>query len=211
MAQRSKPQAKKTLVGVIGSAVAAASLFVLVPKEESGRTVKATVNADQSVTVEHVAGKQYLEAYLDVIRVPTACDGITKGVKIGMKFTPAQCNQMLEEELIAHAEPIVACAPALRGRADQVAAAVSISYNVGTGGFCGSSIAKQINAGNWPGAADAFLAWDRVTVPAAQVAAYRRRGERCAPKRGGGWLCTLKGLTDRRKRERALFLRELPR
>lgn len=202
--------ARKTLAGVIGSAVGAALLFAFIPSEESGRTVKATVNADQSVLVKHVAGPRYLEAYRDIVGVATACDGVTKGVRVGQTFTPEQCDAMNEAELIAHAEPIMRCAPALRGRGPQTAAVVSLGYNIGVSGICGSTLVRRINAGDWRGAADAFAAWNKVTVPLAQVADYRRRGETCAPKVSGGWSCTSKGLTGRRQRERALFLQDLP-
>lgn len=176
---------KKTLAGVIGSIAAAAALFVLVPKEESGRQVKATVNTDQTVTVQHVAGKQYLDAYLDIVKVPTACDGITKGVKMGMRFTPAQCNDLLEEELVAHAEPIIRCVPALKGRTNQVIAAVSLSYNIGTAGVCKSSIAKLWNAGQWRAGCDRFPLFN---------------------KAGGR---VIKGLVNRRARERAICIQGL--
>ena len=201
---------RKTLATVTGSVLAAALLFVLVPKEESGRTVSATANPDQSVTVKHVAGARHLQTYLDIVGVPTACDGVTKGVKVGQVFTPAQCDAMNEAELIAHAEPIMRCAPPLRGRGPQAAAVVSLAYNMGTNAICGSTLVRKINAGDWRGAADAFGAWNKVTVPLAQVAAYRRRGETCAPKVSGGWSCTSKGLTARRQRERTLFLQDLP-
>ena len=175
----------KTLAAVIGSVAAAASLFVLVPKEESGRSVKATVNADQSISIEHVAGKQYLNAYLDIVRVPTACDGITKGVRMGMTFTPAQCNRLLEEELIAHAEPIIRCVPGLYGRSNQAIAAVSLSYNIGAAGVCKSSIARLWNAGQWRAGCDRFPLFN---------------------KAGGR---VIKGLVDRRARERAVCLKGL--
>lgn len=205
-----RPSGRKTLAGVIGSVVGAALLFAFVPKEESGRTVSATVNTDQSVTVKHVAGARHLQTYLDIVGVPTACDGVTKGVKVGQVFTPAQCDAMNEAELIAHAEPIMRCAPPLRGRGPQAAAVVSLAYNMGTNAICGSTLVRKINAGDWRGAADAFGAWNKVTVPLAQVTAYRRRGETCAPKASGGWSCTSKGLTARRQRERTLFLQDLP-
>lgn len=176
---------KKTLAGVIGSVAAAAALFVLVPKEESGRQVKATVNTDQTVTVQHIAGKQYLDAYLDIVKVPTACDGITKGVKIGMRFTPAQCNDLLEEELVAHAEPIIRCVPALKGRTNQAVAAVSLSYNIGAAGVCKSSIAKLWNAGQWRAGCDRFPLFN---------------------KAGGR---VIKGLVNRRARERAICVQGL--
>jgi lysozyme len=183
-ARTAKP-GNKTLAAVIGSVAAAASLFVLVPKEESGRTVTATVQADQSIRIEHVAGKQYLAAYLDIVKVPTACDGITKGVKMGMTFTPAQCSRMLEEELIAHAEPIIRCVPGLYGRTNQAIAAVSLSYNIGTAGVCKSSIAKLWNAGKWRAGCDRFPLFNKA-----------------------GWR-VIKGLVDRRARERAICIKGL--
>lgn len=173
---------KKTLAGVIGTAMGAAALFVMVPKEESGRTVTATIAPDQSITVKHVAGPQYLRAYLDIVKVPTACDGITKGVKLGQTYTEAQCNALLEQELIAHAEPVIGCVPGLYGRANQAAAAVSLAYNVGAGGFCGSTVARRFNAGQWREGCDAMLMWN---------------------KAGGK---VVRGLQLRRERERALCL-----
>jgi lysozyme len=186
VATTSKQPGRKTLAGVIGSVAAAASLFVMVPKEESGRTVKATIAADQTVTIEHVAGKQYLAAYLDIVKVPTACDGITKGVKMGMRFTPAQCNAMLEDELIAHAEPIIRCVPALKGRTNQVIPAVSLSYNIGAAGVCKSSIARLWNAGRWRAGCDRFPLFN---------------------KAGGR---VVGGLVKRRAREHAICVKGLP-
>lgn len=202
---------RKTLAGVIGSVGAAIALFVMVPAEESGRTVTASAAADGTIATRHVAGPRYLAAYLDIVKVPTACDGITRGVKLGQTYTPAQCDALLEAELIAHAEPIMRCAPALRGRGNQAAAVVSLGYNVGVANVCGSTLVRKVKAGDWRGAAESFAAWNKVTVPASAVAAYRRRGETCEPKRAGGWSCTVKVLTGRRSRERVLFLRDLPR
>jgi lysozyme len=179
---------RKTLTAVIGSAMGAAAAFVLVPAEESGRTVEAKVEPDQTITLRHV----------------------TTGVTIGKTYAPAQCDAMLEAALIAHAEPIMRCAPGLYGRGNQAAAVVSLAYNMGTGAICASTLVRRINAGDWAGAAASFAAWNKVTVPAKEVAAYRRRGETCAPKAADRWSCTVKGLTDRRERERRLFVQGLP-
>lgn len=179
-------QRRKTLAGVIGSVAAAAALFVLVPKEESGRTVTATVNPDQTITVTHVAGPQYLQTYLDIVKVPTACDGITgPGVRMGMRFTPAQCTAMLEQQLIAHAEPLIRCVPALKGRTNQLIAAVSLSYNIGSAGVCRSSIAQLWNAGRWRAGCDRFPLFN---------------------KAGGA---VVRGLVARRARERAICVKGL--
>jgi len=171
---------KKTLAGVVGSVTAAALLFVLVPKEESGREVKATVEGSQ-IRVQHVRGRQYLRAYRDVVGVATICDGDTAGVTMATVETPAGCAARLERQLIAHAEPVMRCAPALRGRVNQIVALVDLSYNIGPAGVCRSSIVRKINVGDWAGASAAILL-------------YNRAGGRVN-----------RGLDARRRREKALF------
>ena len=173
------------LIGVIGATL----LFNSVPEEESGRKVQATVAADGSATVKHVAGPQYLKSYLDIAGVATACDGITKGVRMGQTYTPGECTALLERELYVHAAGVMKCSPGLRapGRDYQRAAAVSLAYNIGVGGFCGSTARKRFDAGDLRGGCNAFMAWNKARVR--------------------GVLRPVKGLTARRERERALCLR----
>ncbi len=197
------------LAAVIGSIGAAASLFVLVPAEESGRKVSAKVQDDGSIAVKHVGGKQYLTAYLDIVKVPTICDGITKGVRLGMTRTPEQCAALLEQELIAHARPLIRCMPKLYGREHQVIAAVSLSYNIGTAGVCRSSVAQLWNDGKWRAGCERFRLFNKATGSAAWARKQERSGERCAAK-GKKFICTVKGLTMRRERERMVCLQDLP-
>lgn len=169
-----KPAPKK-LAAVIGSAVGAVLLFVGVPREESGRTVAATVNADQSVTVRHVSGNQHLAAYLDIVKVATACDGVTWGVKVGQRFTVAECDAMNERELVAHAEPVIACIPSLYGRPYQAAAAIDLAYNVGTAGVCRSSLPRLAAARAWPAFCDKLLEFNRAGGKVVRGLQLRRR------------------------------------
>lgn len=168
----------RALGAVVGSIGAAAALFVLVPAEESGRKVSARVQTDGSVAVKRVAGKQYLTAYLDIVKVPTICDGVTKGVRMGMTRTPEQCAALLEEELIAHARPLIRCVPKLYGREHQVIAAVSLSYNIGTAGFCRSSVAKLWNQGKWRAGCERFPLFNKAGGRAVRGLTLRRERER---------------------------------
>lgn len=155
-------RSKSPLVALVGTTVAAA-LLVLVPKEESGRKVEVTVQADGNVETRHVSGKQYLRAYRDIVGVLTICDGDTKNVRAGQVETEAGCQARLERQLVAHAAPVLRCVPAL-GRADrenQLIASVSLAYNIGTGGFCRSTAARRFNAGNWRGGCEAFRMWNK--------------------------------------------------
>lgn len=176
--------AKSPLVALVGAG-AAVALATMIPHDESGRTVEASVTRDGALEVRHVSGPQYLRAYLDIVNVPTICDGDTKGVRMGMVETEAGCRDRLERQLIAHAAPVLKCVPGLKGRDNQLVASVSLAYNIGTAGFCRSTVARRFNAGNWRGGCDAMLMWN---------------------KAGGR---EVRGLTLRRQRERALCLKGL--
>lgn len=177
----------KTLAGVLGSTAAALSLAVMIPAEESGRKVAASIAPTGTIVIKHVSGKQYLKAYLDAVGVATACDGIaTKEIKLGQTYTEPQCTTMLERELIAHAEGVVKCIPGVYGRTNQAIAIVSLAYNVGVPTVCKSSIARFWNAGQWRAGCDFFPR-------------YRFAGGRVLP-----------GLETRRAREREICLKGLP-
>lgn len=194
MTQQNKPTSQRypnlpprsPLVALVG-ATAAAMLAVMIPKDESGRKVEATVTDRGELQVQHVSGRQYLRAYADIVGVWTICDGDTKGVRPGMVETEAGCVKRLERQLVAHAKPVLECVPALgrRGRENQLVASVSLAYNIGTAGFCRSTAARRFNAGDWRGGCDAFLMWNRA----------------------GGRV--VRGLQLRRERERALCLKGL--
>lgn len=181
-----KPIPKSPLVALVGIN-AAIALASLIPHDESGRKVEASVTDDGRLLVDHVRGPQYLRAYADIVGVWTICDGDTKGVRRGMVETEAGCTARLERQLVAHAKPVLACVPALGRpeRSDQLVASVSLAYNIGTSGFCRSTAARRFNAGHWREGCDAFLMWD---------------------KAGGR---KVRGLTLRRERERALCLKGL--
>lgn len=94
--------------------------------------------------------------------------------------TPSITLQQAEAELkiqLVHYAAAVTSAIKVLLTQNQFDACVSLCYNIGTGGFTSSTVVRDINSGNIPAAADAFLLWD---IPAV--------------------------LITRRERERALFL-----
>jgi lysozyme len=175
-----------TLASVLGSIGGAVLLFTSVPAEESGRKVAVTVAPSGHATIRHVSGPQYLRAYLDAVNVPTACDGITRGVRMGQTYTEAQCTTMLQGALVEHGSRVIACVPGLYGHGYQGAAATSLAYNIGWPSFCASTAARLFNAGQWLAACDAFTMWVKATDP-------RKRRK-----------IVLAGLVARRARERAM-------
>jgi lysozyme len=124
-----------------------------------------------------------LVSYRDVVGVATICYGETRGVKMGMKATKAECDAMLAEGLLEFADGIAHCVPWDDMPDTRKVAAVSLAYNIGQGGFCKSSVARELRNGNVNAACDAFLRFN---------------------KAGG---VVWRGLTNRRKAERELCLR----
>lgn len=119
------------------------------------------------------------DPYLDIVRVPTVCYGDTRNVTMGKRVSDAECTDRLYRQIADHAEPIVQCVPALRdrNRQAQLAASVSLAYNIGTTGFCRSTAARRFNAGNWVGGCSAFYSWRYAAGKEVRGLANRRRDE----------------------------------
>ena len=162
------------LVALLGVGVALA-LGVSIPREESGRRVEATVDQAGALQVRHISGRQYLRVYLDLAGVTTACDGITswrgRPLPRNHTFNEAQCGEMLAEQLLAHAEDVMACTPGLAlspvpaaelRREGPRFAAVSLTYNIGGRRWCSSTARRRFNAGDFPGGCTAITWWNKV-------------------------------------------------
>ncbi len=103
-----------------------------------------------------------LYSYKDVIGIWTACYGETRGIKPGMTFTQAQCDAQFAKGLIEFETGMRACMM----KPDSVPikpyiAFLSLSYNIGLGAFCRSSVAKLTNAGDIRGACNRIPAFNR--------------------------------------------------
>jgi len=126
--------------------------------------------------------------YKDIAGIPTI--GIGHVVRPGESFpngiTHDQALQILAGD-VGVAEGAVNTDITYSGLTQNMFdALVSFTFNCGTGSLKVSSIRSKLNAGDVPGAADAFLLWCKATV--------------------NGVLTTDKGLYNRRMRERQLFL-----
>lgn len=103
-----------------------------------------------------------LVAYQDVVGVWTACYGETKGIKPGMKFTREQCDVMFIERLQEFETGMRRCLAAPDALPDKTYVSfLSVTYNIGVGGWCGSSMVRRANEGNLTGACDALLMWNK--------------------------------------------------
>lgn len=101
-------------------------------------------------------------------------------IKLGQVITDDRINELLQADLKIAGEGVEDAVGELND--NQYAACVSLAFNIGVEAFQNSSVARLINAGKMPEAADRFLLFN---------------------KAGGK---VLGGLVRRRKAERALFL-----
>jgi len=102
-------------------------------------------------------------------------------VSPGMVITEAQAEAMLTVDLGSYCRAVDQSVTFNKTQ-NQFDAMTSLCYNIGTGGFRGSTLVTKLNKGDVKGAADEFLKWT---------------------KSGG---VVIQGLVTRRKKERALFL-----
>lgn len=130
-----------------------------------------------------------LVTYRDIVGVPTVCYGETRGVTMGDRYTKAECDEMLREALIDfERDGLRRCVkPEQLAKVpdDAYNAFLSLSYNVGTGAFCRSTLVKKLNRGDVRGACNELPKW---------------------VKAGGR---TVRGLVNRRKDEQRICLASL--
>lgn len=88
----------------------------------------------------------------------TAADRAKWGTKAKPK-PRALVLRVLREDLAKRFEPAVRETVKRPLKAHQFDALVSMAFNIGAGGFRGSTVAKRLNAGDFHGAADAMMMW----------------------------------------------------
>lgn len=161
-----KPGTKAKIAGGLGAGAAiAAAMGLAVPLIEKWEGTRT-------------------DPYRDLIGKWTVCTGETR-VEM-RRYTPAECRDMLGKAIQSdYGAGVIKAVPALAKpeRVNQLAASVSLAYNIGVPAFTRSTVARRFNAGNWRGGCEAFMAW-------------RFAGGR-----------EVKGLLNRRKEERALCLK----
>ncbi|HCJ7417825.1 TPA: lysozyme [Enterobacter hormaechei subsp. xiangfangensis] len=127
-----------------------------------------------------------LTAYQDSVGVLTIGYGWTqpvdgKPIRAGMTIKQETAERLLKTGLVSY-EGDVSRLVKVGLTQEQFDALVSFTYNLGARSLSTSTLLRKLNAGDYAGAADEFLRWN---------------------KAGGK---VLNGLTRRREAERALFL-----
>ena len=121
-----------------------------------------------------------LDAYLDIVGVPTICYGSTRGVQLGARKTIGQCNQLLRAEvaeyrcgwLVYVTRTAANKLPPKRG-----AAYTSLAYNVGIRAAGRSTATRRLNADNIRGGCIAIGWWNRAGGRVIRGLVNRRQDE----------------------------------
>ncbi len=92
--------------------------------------------------------------------VPTIGFGTTENVKFGDKISVERALVRLLDDASEFEQAVKRCAPVPMYQYE-FDAYVSLSYNIGSGAFCSSTLVKKLNSGDYVGACEQILRWDR--------------------------------------------------
>jgi lysozyme len=117
------------------------------------------------------------EAYIPVKGdVPTIGFGTTAGVKPGDRIEPVQALVRKLQDVQKFEGALKQCVrvPLHQHEYD---AFLSLAYNIGPGAFCGSTLVRRLNAGDYAGACAEILRWDRFRGEPLRGLTLRRQAE----------------------------------
>lgn len=124
----------------------------------------------------------------------TSCFGHTgREVRVGVRYTDAQCEVQLSGDMTRHAQGVYDCTPQIADNIRAFAAATDLAFNLGVHAYCHSTAARRFALRDWAGGCDALGSY--FTVNGRRVSGYIKAGGQVRA-----------GLVTRRDRERRLCL-----
>jgi lysozyme len=132
-----------------------------------------------AIAVTCVSGFEGLRqvAYSDPVGIPTICFGETKGVRLGDRATMDECKGMLSDSLEIANRGVDSCVRTYLPDTRR-AAFVSMTYNIGVGNFCSSTLVRKLNSGDVVGACNEMPRWNRAKGIVLPGLTKRRASER---------------------------------
>lgn len=128
-----------------------------------GNRVRTSVAA-LSLSAAAFVGILTREGYTDTAIIPTKGDvptvgfGTTGGVRLGDRTTPVEAARRALADTQQFEGQLKRCVHVPLHQAEYDVY-VDLSYNIGGGAFCSSTIVQKLNAGDYRGACDAILLW----------------------------------------------------
>lgn len=133
---------------------------------------------------DHGGNRKYLKAYKDAVGVYTVGYGHTGrthadgSVYPGREITAAEANELLAQDLRYFAEAVRRLVTTIPLAANQFAALVSFTFNLGEGNLKRSTLLRKLNAKQYEAAAREFEKWVYAGKTKLRGLVRRRRAER---------------------------------
>lgn len=118
----------------------------------------------------------YEKAYQDIVGVWTIGFGSTDNVKPGDKTDPVKALRRAVAELDQMEGQVKKCVKVDLAQYEYDAY-LSLSYNIGTGAFCRSTLVKKLNAQDYEGACKEILRWNKAGGKEVRGLTLRREAE----------------------------------
>jgi lysozyme len=143
--------------------------------------------ATLTVTAAAVLGIFSHEGYSERAYVPVPGDKVTIGhgstahidgtpIKMGETVTKPQALEMARRDISKFEGALKSCVKVPLHQYEYNAY-ISLEYNIGSKAFCGSTIVKRLNAGDYVGACKAILMWNIYKGKPLAGLTKRRQGE----------------------------------
>ena len=119
-----------------------------------------------SLSAAAIVGIALHESFRDSAYIPVAGDvptigfGSTENVKLGDKITVERALVRLLDDASVFESAVKQCAPVPMYQYE-FDAYVSLTYNIGSGAFCRSTLVKKLNKLDYDGACKETLRWDK--------------------------------------------------
>ena len=145
---------------------------------ENQRSVIAACCLSAAALVGIVTHEGYTDSAVIPVKgdVPTIGFGTTGGVKMGDKTTPPEALARALNDITKYEGAVKKCVtvPLYQYEYD---AYISLSYNIGTGAFCNSTLVKELNQRNYVAACTEILNWDKFQGKPLRGLTIRRQKE----------------------------------
>lgn len=116
------------------------------------------------------------DPYQDIVGVWTVCYGETRGIE-RRSYTDAECTAMLNDAAGEFGERVLARNPNLADHPNALAAATSLSYNIGSNAYAGSTAARRFERGDIRGGCEAMRWFNRAGGRVVRGLVNRREAE----------------------------------
>ena len=151
------------------------------PKQRLAAKIGAVAVATV-VPVVYLYEGEIRRGYRDPIGIVTACVGHTETAQLGKTYTQTECETLLYQDLFAHAEALDCVKAPMND--NQKAAFLSFAFNVGQTRFCGSTLVKKANQGDFRGACAELSRWTLAGGRELPGLVKRRAAERALCEKG---------------------------